>query len=72
MQIPVGAEITFVRSDAAATIAGRQKVALRGEEMALRAATQRLIPDTKFGNAYALWRHGDELLLDIYDQCYPR
>ena len=72
MQIPIGAEIRFVRSDATATIAGSRKILFRGEETSLTAATQQLLPETKFGNAYRLWRYGDELLLDIYDRCYLR
>lgn len=71
MQIPIGAEIKFIRSDATAKIAGRQTVLFKGEEMSLASATRRLLPGTTGGRAYSLWRYGDELLWDIYDRCYP-
>lgn len=72
MEIPVGAEIKFVRGDASAAVVGRQRILFCGEEMSLTAATQQLLPDVKFGNAYKLWRYSDELIWDIYERYNPR
>jgi hypothetical protein len=70
MGLPIGAEIRCLRSGASATIAGEHTVLFDGETMSLTEATRRIYPN---GNsAYQRWLHEDVVLMDLYNQAYPR
>ena len=70
MGIPVGATLHFAEGDATVTVTSTKKVALKGAEMSLTAATRDLLGLDYNVAPNRYWRFQGRSLQDIYDETY--
>lgn len=70
MQIPIGSELCFTKSDATVTVAGPKKVKLGDEEISLTAATRQLLGLPYSVQPSPYWTFRGKTLSAIYNETY--
>ncbi len=70
MNIPVGAVLSSVDTDEAATVQNERKVVFRGEEMSLSAATRTLLGKDRNVGPCPYWSYDGKSLSEIYTETY--
>lgn len=71
MQIPIGAELRYIHTDAKATVKGDRTVDFEGEEFFLTTLTQRLMGIDHALQPTMHWMYDGRNLIDIYNETYP-